>query len=130
MCVCARARVSVRIGGGLLKAPAYRCVFGGWDTKREDWGVIQSLHKWIWIIEGASDPDWCTAGAPLIGEGEEWRREWRGWRKGEHGPRRKCTSAAALAGDHGSIHAAGTGAGVGKQVMRRASNAEGHFDGR
>lgn len=39
--------------------------------------MIQSLHKWIWLIEGASDPDWCTAGAPLIGEGEEWREEWR-----------------------------------------------------
>lgn len=54
------------------------CVFGvvgAGGPKKEDWGVIQSLHKWIWLIEGASDPDWCTAGAPLIGEGEEWRRE-------------------------------------------------------
>lgn len=38
----------------------------------EDRGLIQWLHKWIWLIEGASDPDWCTAGAPLIGEGGEW----------------------------------------------------------
>lgn len=58
---------------------------GGFE--REDWGVIQSLHKWIWLIEGASDPDWCTAGAPLIGEGEEWRREWREKRKRGYGLR-------------------------------------------
>lgn len=34
-------------------------------------GAIQSPHKCIWLIEGASDPQWCTAGAPLIGEGGE-----------------------------------------------------------
>lgn len=51
---------------------------GQWvGADRKDWGVIQSPHKWIWLIEGASDPDWCTAGAPLIGEGGEWRREQR-----------------------------------------------------
>lgn len=61
---------------------------GGAD--RKDWGVIQSPHKWIWLIEGASDPDWCTAGAPLIGEGGEWRREQREKRKREYGPQRKC----------------------------------------
>lgn len=90
----------------LVKAWVYGCicVFGvvagpgarGGAGEREDWGVIQSLHKWIWLIEGASDPDWCTAGAPLIGEGEEWRREWREKRKREYGPRRKCTSAVTL----------------------------------
>lgn len=76
-----------------MKAWVYRCVFGGWGTKREDWGVIQSLHKWIWLIEAASDPDWYTAGAPLIGEGEEWRRKWIGKRKGEYGPQRKNKKA-------------------------------------
>lgn len=83
MCVC----------GHILKAWVYACVwvFGvvgaGEGIERKDWGVIQSLHKWIWLIEGASDPDWCTAGAPLIGEGEEWRRECREKRKREYGLR-------------------------------------------
>lgn len=62
----------------------------GSGPDRKDWGVIQSPHKWIWLIEGASDPDWCTAGAPLIGEGGEWRREQREKRKREYGPQRKC----------------------------------------
>lgn len=75
---------------------------GLWGADREDWGVIQSLHKWIWLIEGASDPDWCTAGAPLIGEGEEWRREWREKRKREYCPQRKCTSVATLLTRRGS----------------------------
>lgn len=52
----------------------------------EDWVVIQSLHKWIWLIEGASDPDWCTAGAPLIGEDGERRGGWT-----EMAPREKHT---------------------------------------
>lgn len=62
----------------------------GSGADRKDWGVIQSPHKWIWLIEGASDPDWCTAGAPLIGEGGEWRREQTEKRKREYGPQRKC----------------------------------------
>lgn len=62
----------------------------GSGADRKDWGVIQSPHKWIWLIEGASDPDWCTAGAPLIGEGGEWRREQREKRKREYGPQRNC----------------------------------------
>lgn len=69
---------------------------GSREGGAEDWGLIQWLHKWIWLIEGASDPDWCTAGAPLIGEGGEWWSESGGRRKGEHGPRRKGTSAAKL----------------------------------
>lgn len=72
-----------------MKEWVYGCVFGGWGTKGEDWGVIQSLHKWIWLIEAASDPDWYTAGAPLIGEGEEWRRKWIGMRQREYGPQSK-----------------------------------------
>lgn len=67
---------------------------GGGQT--EDWGVIQSLYKWVWLIEGASDPDWYTAGAQLIGEGGEWRREWRKKGKREYGPPEKmhlrCTT--------------------------------------
>lgn len=81
------------------------CIWGcgvGGGGQTEDWGVIQSLHKWIWLIEGASDPDWCTAGAPLIGEGGEWRREWREKRKREYGPQRKCTSAVTLLTRQGS----------------------------
>lgn len=67
-------------------------VWGG-GGQTEDWGVIQSLYKWVWLIEGASDPDWYTAGAQLIEEGGEWRREWRKKGKREYGPQRKCSSA-------------------------------------
>lgn len=74
---------------------------GSWGGA-EDWGLIQWLHKWIWLIEGASDPDWCTAGAPLIGEGGVWWRESGGRRKGEHGPRRKGTPAAKVLAWQGS----------------------------
>lgn len=89
--LCGAVREADECVGALVKVWVYGfvCVFGvvgARGTEREDWGVIQSLHKWIWLIEGASDPDWCTAGAPLIGEGEEWRREWREKRKREYGP--------------------------------------------
>lgn len=60
----------------------YGCAGGFWiegsrdaevafGREPEGRGVIQSPHKCIWLIEGASDPQWCTAGAPLIGEGGE-----------------------------------------------------------
>lgn len=85
MCACMRVGTRDSVGVQIQSLCIWSCE--GWGTKREDWGVIQSLHKWIWLIEGASDPDWCTAGAPLIGEGEEWRREQREKRKREYGLR-------------------------------------------
>lgn len=95
------AEHQIRVMWALLKAWVWRSlcirdrgdrgggVGGVMEADRKDWGVIQSPHKWIWLIEGASDPDWCTAGAPLIGEGGEWRREQREKRKREYGPQRK-----------------------------------------
>lgn len=87
LCVCVRLRRRV-----YSRACAFEFVPG------EDWGAIQSLHKWIWLIEGASDPDWCPAGTTLIGEGEECTRECtaKPERNREYGSRENATPALTL----------------------------------